>query len=290
MAPESHLDCPASIDTKALQMRSVVRPVYLSLLCCLAPMAAQAMELAKYPQVLTGPQGIEVVLAPSTDGTQALVRVSGVNHPIDQVVFLSTMERRGSAREVYPARIDGRDHGLLHKQASRYGGSDEYVLYLPGKRDGVQVGFSEKSSKNFKLADLQASYAQQQKQGVQEKLARFDRSKRQAGQQADLTKTDQDATAACGAPIQTTVDWASIDDEKLQALSIASFCGVVAAEMESLCSADPKFKSVAATLGKVSCQFASRMNIRVANSQVQFSTEKDAPNQGEFVRQFLRNQ
>jgi hypothetical protein len=60
--------------------------------------------------------------------------------------------------------------------------------------------------------------------------------------------------------------------------------------MESLCRANPDFKSVAATLGQVRCLFASRLKIRVENSQVVFSTEKDAPNQSEFVRQFLRNQ
>lgn len=270
-------------------MRSVVRPVLLSLFCGLATMAAQALELAKYPQVLTGPQGIEVALAPSTDGTQALVRVSGVNHPIDQVVFLSTLEQRGAAREVYVARLEGRDYGLLHKQASPYRGSDQYVVYLPGQRDGVELVFNEKKSKAFKLDDLQTSYAQQQKQGVQENLARFDRSKRLASVQADLTKADQDATAACGTTIQTTVDWATINDEKLQTLSIGSFCGVVASEMESQCRANPDFKSVAATLGQVRCLFASRLKIRVENSQVVFSTEKDAPNQSEFVRQFLRN-
>ena len=271
-------------------MHSFVRPVLLSLFCGLATLAAYALELTKYPQVLTGPQGIEVVLAPSTDGTQALVRVSGVNQPIDQVVFLSALERRGTSREVYTTRLEGRDYGLLHKQASRYGGSDEYVVYLPGQRDGVALAFNEKKSKAFRLADLQTSYAQQEKQGVQEKLARFDRSKRLASAQADLTKADQDATAACGSTIQTTVDWATIDDEKLQTLAIGSFCGVVASEMESQCRANPDFKSVAATLGQVRCQFAARMKIRVENSQVVFSTEKDAPNQGEFVRQFLRNQ
>lgn len=271
-------------------MRFLARPFLLALFCGLATMAAHAIELAKYPQVLTGPQGIEVVLAPSADSTQALVRVSGINHAIDQVVFLGTLEQRGAARAVYVTRLDGRDYGLLHQQASRYGGSTEHVLYLPGQRDGIALAFNDKKSKEFRLAALQASYAEQQKQGVQEKLARFDREKRLASVQADLGKADQEATAACGATIQTTVDWTTIDNEKLQTLSIGSFCGVVASEMESLCRGTPDFKRLAATLGQIRCQFASRLKIRVDNQQVVFSTEKEAPNQSEFVRQFLRNQ
>ena len=47
---------------------------------------------------------------------------------------------------------------------------------------------------------------------------------------------------------------------------------------------------MAAGLGQVQCHFGPRLKIRVENQQVVFSTEKDAPNQEEFVRQFLRNQ
>jgi len=191
--------------------------------------------------------------------------VSGINDPIDQVVFLSQLEQRGSAREVYATTLDGRSYGLLQKQNQAYRNGDHYVVYLPGKRDGVPLAFSEEKSKAFKLADLLASV------------------------QAELTKADQDATAACGTPVKTNVDWATIDDEKLQSLSIGSFCGVVASELESMCRNTPAFKSTAPGLGLVQCKFAPQLKIRVENQQVLFSTEKDAPNQEEFVRQFLRN-
>ena len=271
-------------------MRPFTRLLPVALACSFAAMAAHAIELAKYPQVFVAPQGVEVVLAPTADGKQALVRVSGINDPIDQVVFLSTRESQGSAREVYTTRIDGRSYGLLHKQNHAYRGGDQYVVYLPGQRDGVSLAFSDDKSKAFKLADLQASYERQQKQGVQEKLGRFDRNKRLAGAQAELAKLDQAASASCGTPVKTTVDWAGIDDEKLQTLSIPSFCGVVASEIDSACRNSPQFKPMAAGLGQIQCHFGPRLKIRVESQQVVFSTEKDAPNQEEFVRQFLRNQ
>ena len=160
---------------------------------------------------------------------------------------------------------------------------------IANPRQRVALAFSDDKSKAFKLADLQASYERQLKQGLQEKLGRFDRNKRLAGAQAELAKMDQDASASCGTPVKTTVDWASIDDEKLQGLSIPSFCGVVASEIDSLCRNTPQFKPMAAGLGQVQCHFGPRLKIRVENQQVLFSTEKDAPNQEEFVRQFLRN-
>ncbi len=271
-------------------MRAFIRPFALAVAGLAATLAAHALELAKYPQVFVAPQGMEVVVAPSADGKQALVRVSGINDPIDQVVFLANLETSGSSREVYSTRIDGRSYGLLHKQRSPYRSDEQYVVYLPGKRDGVALAFHEDKSKAFKVADLQASYERQQKQGVQEKLARFDRNKRLAGIQADLAKADQDATTACGTPVKTTVDWATIDDEKLQTLSIGSFCGVVASQLESMCRNTPAFKPTAAGLGQVQCKFAPQLKIRVEGQQVVFATEKDAPNQDDFVRQFLRNQ
>jgi hypothetical protein len=39
----------------------------------------------------------------------------------------------------------------------------------------------------------------------------------------------------------------------------------------------------------VQCKFASALKIRVEGQQVVFTTEKDAPNQADFVRQLLRN-
>ncbi len=270
-------------------MRVFFRTLAVSLVGLCATMAAQALELAKYPQVFVAPQGVEVVLAPTADGKQALLRVSGVNDPIDQIVFLSQLEQQGSAREVFATTLDGRSYGLLQKQSLPYRGGEQYVVYLPGKRDGMPLAFSEEKSKAFKLADLLASFKSQQKQGLQDKLARFDRNKRLASAQAELAKADEAAAAACGTPLKTQVDWATIDDEKLQTLSIGSFCGVVASELESMCRNSPAFKGTASTLGTVQCKFAPQLKIRVENQQVLFSTERDAPNQGDFVRQFLRN-
>ena len=263
-------------------------PLLLALFCGLATMAAHAIELAKYPRSRTGPQGIEVVLAPSADSTQALVRVSGINHAIDQVVFWAPWSNVG-LRAVYVTRLDGRDYGLLHRQASRYGGSTEHVLYLPGQRDGIALAFSDKKSKEFRLAALQASYAEQQKQGVQENWpASTEKNgepvcKRISGKQ---TRRPLQPVAPRSRPRWTgppsTTKTANPEHRQL--------CGVVASEMESLCRGTPDFKPLAATLGQIRCQFASRLKIRVDNQQVVFSTEKEAPNQSEFVRQFLRNQ
>ena len=263
----------------------------LALACALVTTGAAALELAPYPKVFSGPEGVEVVLAPSTDGKEALMRISGVNHPIDKVVFLGQLQRWGGSTDAFVTTIDGRDSGLVQKLASPYGGGERYVAYVPGRKGALELSFSENKSKALKPADLKASYDRQQQQGVQQKLARFDREKQLAYSREQLAEIDKDASTSCGAPVNTTVDWAAIGDEQLKTLSVHSYCGAVASGLGSLCrDTSAGFKPRAAALGQITCQFGSELKARVEGGKLVFTTAESAPNQDDFIRQFLRNQ
>ncbi len=262
----------------------------ITIACALFATLSGAQDLAAYPQVFTGPQGLEVVLAPTADGQAALMRVSGINNPIDKVVLMGKQESRGSGTQAYVITLDGRSWGLVQKQTGRYEGVERYVAYLPGRQGAVDLVFDERKSKALNTADLKATYTRQQKDGVQEKLARFDRNKRVASAQADLSKTDTSATDACGTPVKTSVDWQAIDDDKLQKLSIAGYCGEVASQMESMCRNTPSFQVKVRALTQIQCQFGTNMKLRMEGQKLVFTTHQDAPNQGDFVQQFLRNQ
>ena len=271
-------------------MTQLLRHISLIVLCALAATTASALELAPYPKVLKSPDGMTVTLAPSADGAQALLQVTGINHAIDQVVFLTTRESQDTSRDIYFTTIDGRRHNLLHREAARYGGGDRYTAYLPGQRKADVLGYSEDDSKALKPAALKARFEEQVRGGVQENLARFDRPKAMARAQARVDEADQAAEEACGTPIKTTLRWSTIDDPKLQKLSIGSFCSAVAGELATMCSNEPAFKTTAQQLGQVQCQFGPALKLRQENSQLVFTTQANAPNQGDFVRQFLRNQ
>lgn len=262
----------------------------MALCCALLSTGAFAIELAAYPQVYSGPQGIEVVLAPAKDGKEALMRVSGINDPIDQVIFLGKLEQRGSSTQAYVTPLDGRDYGLVHKQANTYGGGERVVVYLPGQRAATALSFDEKKSKALKTAELETTYLRQQKEGLQARLARFDKDKRVAFANGELQRADQTASESCGSLVKTTVDWNSISDEQLKALSISGYCGEVASQLDTMCRSTPAFKTKAASLGQVSCSFGPELKLRADNGRVVFTTQQDAPNQGDFIQQFLRNQ
>lgn len=92
-------------------------------------------------------------------------------------------------------------------------------------------------------------------------------------------------------PVKTTIDWTAIDNDKLKKLSVHSFCGVVATNMQRLCSDDGgTFKKKAAALGQINCQFGPELKARMVDQKLVFTTESKAPNQDDFIREFLRNQ
>lgn len=247
---------------------------------------AHALELAKYPQVFDAGQGISLTLAPSSDGKQALVQVSGINHALDEVVLLTEITERGNDESDYRTRLDGRDYNLLLKRQGW--GGERYQLNLPGS-DGVQLGFNETKTQAAKPAKLLALYQQQMKQGVQDKLARFDREQRVADFTAQLQQIDQDASKTCAAPLSTQVDWSALADEQLMRLSVPSFCGEVVRQAANLCERGEAHKAQVQGLQQVQCQFGERIKLREQGSTLTFTTHAEEPNQGDFINAFLRN-
>ncbi|HSX72548.1 MAG TPA: hypothetical protein VLF16_16570 [Pseudomonas sp.] len=260
----------------------------LTLLALSLSLAAQAhaLELAKYPQVFDAGNGVSVKLAPSADGKQALVQVSGINHPLDEVVFLTEVNERGDDERDYATTLDGGAYNLLLKRQNW--GGDSYQLYLPGT-EGFQLGFDEQASQQAKPAELLALYEQQKGEGVQDKLARFDRQKHEKANRENLQALDQEASKDCGTPLQTDVDWNGIDDGQMKRLSISGYCGEVVSQMASLCRNEPAFKAEAAGIEGVECRFDTAMKLRERDGKILFATEENAPNQGDFINAFLRN-
>jgi len=163
----------------------------LLLSASLLTLNASALELAKYPQAFNASNGISVIVAPSSDNTQALVQVSGINHPLDEVVILTTLKDRGNDDRDYSTTLNGSAYNMLVKRQDW--GGERVKLYLPNT-DGFELGFDADKSKTAKPASLLALYEQQKKQGIQEQLSRFDREQRVADFSTQLQQIDQDAS------------------------------------------------------------------------------------------------
>ncbi|PKM24209.1 MAG: hypothetical protein CVV09_17495 [Gammaproteobacteria bacterium HGW-Gammaproteobacteria-13] len=258
----------------------------LLLAASLFTLNASALELAKYPQVFAAGKGISVTVAPSSDGKQALIQVSGINHPLDEVVLLSTISERGNDERDYTTTLNGSAYNMLVKRQGW--GGERFQLYLPNT-DGFELGFDETKSKEAKPANLLALYEQQKKKGIQDKLSRFDREQRVADFSAQLQQIDQDASKACGTTLVTEVEWNAIDDDKLKRLSVPSFCGEVVSQLANLCENGDEQKAAAKGLKTVQCSFDAELKLRESDAGLVFTTHEKAPNQGDFINAFLRN-
>jgi hypothetical protein len=258
----------------------------LLLAASLFALNASALELAKYPQVFDAGKGISVTVAPSSDGKQALLQVSGINHPLDEVVLLTTIKERGNDELSYSTTLNGSASSMLVKRQGW--GGERFQLYLPDT-EGFELGFDETKSKAAKPAALLALYEQQKKQGIQDKLSRFDREQRVADFSTQLQQIDQDASKSCGTPLTTAVDWQAIEDDKLQRLGVPSFCGEVVRQMASLCENNAAFKAQAEQLKTVQCSFDAQLKLREGDAGLVFTTHEKAPNQGDFINAYLRN-
>ena len=258
----------------------------------MACMPAVAQQLAKHGAAFKGDRGVNVVVAPTADDKAALVRVQGINHPVDGVVFLAD-KVADNKRLAYRATLDGKPWNIVvTEDMSSWGTSySRTVAYVPpNMRDGQSLYYDDKAAKGMDLAALAKTYQQQKAQGVQAKLAQFDRSKFVANTEQRLQEADSRAAQSCGAPIKTTVNWGSFTEEQMHRISIAGYCQTVADAMRALCTSDSAFKAKAAQNARITCQLGDKLNLSHQGDQTVFTTQEGAPNQDDFALQYLRNQ
>ena len=271
--------------------RLAITTALLSLAAISAPALAQSPALAPYAAVFNSDQGLSVVIAPTADGKGALLRFKGVNHPVDGVVFLTDKVTEGK-RISLRTQIDGRSWTpVISEDLQSWGGSYRNTqAYLPSTRDGIRLYYNDKESKALNLADLGKTYQKQKSEGVQEKLARFDKNQFVARTEARLKQADDDASKACGTPIKTSINWNSIKEDQMLRLGIGSYCATATDAVRQMCTDDAGFKAKAAQHAAITCQFGDKLNLSNSGGKLVFTTSESAANQDDFARQYLRNQ
>ncbi|WP_328189803.1 hypothetical protein [Marinobacter sp. OP 3.4] len=258
-----------------------------SVALALLSLSAHALELGDSPLALVSDSDLEAAVVHTADDSQALVKLSGVNHPLDGVVMLAEIEEREDSSRAYRAEVDGKMRSLV-VYASSYWAPTDYTAYVPGQQEPYAVKADEERSAQINLDELMAQYEQQKNEGVQAELARFDRGKALQRQQSALQAIDESASKVCGSPVTTRVDWEALTNEQLNSLSISGYCGQVAAEMEYLCLSDDGFKERVREISEVDCGFADSLNLGRDGQKVVFQTKEDAKNQRETINGFLQ--
>lgn len=264
----------------------MMKRLLLTALVMFSASCAASLQLSQYPDVFVSQGSLEATLVEEKSGDHALLRITGTEHDIDGVVFRTDIKSRGNDTTAYEAEIDGETRALLVK--SRKWGSDHYTAYLPD--DGEHnLSRDKEESKSLETDALLSTFEEQKEEGVQKRLASFDRDAKEKAQKSSLADMDDSASDACGSDVNTNVEWSNIEDDMLQDVSIAGYCGIVASQMERLCSADDEFKATAGEIDDVNCEFTGSLKLKQDGSSLNFTTGEDEPNQQDFVRQILRN-
>ncbi len=244
-----------------------------------------ALELAKYPIELSSGDGVNVVIAPTTDKKQALIKVTGINHEIDGITFLTDLKPHGS-NNAYKYTYDGSERSLV--TVSEGYRCCSYTLYIPETRDGTYLSKKEESSPAI-VADLKAQYEQQLGQSIQAKLANFNREKHLGYQQKKISAANSEIDKQCGLKIETTVEWKAINDDILKDYAVGAFCAQVATEMANMCKNNQSFKNDIAHINAIECQFTDKLKLRQNGETLTFKTAPKAPNQRQFIQSYLLN-
>ena len=262
-----------------------------------APLTASAApELAPHASSFVAGNGITIVVAPTADNKAALLRVDGVNHPIDNVVFLAekaTVDRR----TFLTITFDGKPFSLVVSEDGSSWYRSGAKAFLPGAdTDGAYMYYDEKATRALDLKALANAYDKQMTDGIQARLAAFDKDKALAKIAAASKQHDEDTARSCGVTIKTTIDMATISEDQIKHLGagIGGLCGVVATSAEQLCSGNgaekDKFKTWLGAHTEITCQFGEKLKLSVDGARILFTTSETAPNQVSFATQFLRNQ
>lgn len=244
-----------------------------------------AFELTKYPIELSSADGVDVVIAPTVDNKQALVRVKGINYEIDDVVFLTDLELHGS-NKAYKYTFDGTRRGLVTVDDSYRCCS--YTLNLPNSRDGIFLRKNEEPTPAL-IKDLKKQYEQQLNEGIQSRLAVFNREKHLNIQQINMIDADKKVNKQCGSTIKTEINWKTVKDKSLQKYAVGSFCAQVAKEIANMCKDDDSFKNKIADINTINCEFTDELKLRKLDEVLSFKTSSDAPNQHQFIKAYLLN-
>jgi len=244
-----------------------------------------ALDLAKYPIELSSSDGINVVIAPTTDKKQALVKITGINHEIDDITFLTDLKPHGS-NNAYKYTYDGTERSLV--TVNNGYNCCSYTLYIPDTRDGIYLSIKEESTPAI-VTELKAQYEQQKSKGTQAKLATFNREKHLTAQQKNISFANNEINKQCGRKISTNIAWETINDETLKDYSVGSFCAQVANEMAYMCKNDQSFKNEIAHIDAIECQFTDKLKLRQNGKTLTFKTAPKAPNQPQFIKSYLLN-
>lgn len=267
-----------------VDVRFFLSAVTIAALLCAPPAHAQAPVGAG--KVYSGPEGerVTVVTLTPLESNKALLYVEGTGSEFDgKVLPHEVQESRDDT--YYTTQRRGRGYTTLFVR--RRGNTRTWRLAVPGYRQDLQVSYDEKRSEALKPEALYTLYKKQEAEGTLATLMAFDRKAEQAGQEGSFAEVVKSFNAACGTSVAASIDWSTVSDELLKALSIYSFCGSPLEALERLCTSETVKRAVADQVRQVDCRFGSELKLELAEGRLTWTTWREGANQEEFATRYF---
>lgn len=238
-------------------------------------------------KVFSGPDGLEVDLVwlKPRASNRVLVRVTGGTSPFEGKVLVHTFEDRGAQRLTTQWR--GRAWTTVVGSARLGGQGLSWEVYVPGRRDGLQIIFDKQATASLRIDSLLADYVAQRDSGALAELARFDRLAEQRQQDQEYAALAAEAAQSCGLTVTGQIDWASVSDDVLKRFSVASYCGGPLAALRRGCAEEAGFKRRLLGPQVIRCRFGDGLALELTGGHLLFTTAVDAANQEDWARERL---
>jgi hypothetical protein len=267
--------------------------VKISRICALSALLAASVARAENAPVEPGkvyldPDGTTVaivpLLAPGPAGEkQVLLYVTGSGSDFDGKAIPHQIGDVGGGNANYQTRYHGRPFTTIPLR------QNHYALYVPGGRGSSRaLVFDQKKTQELKPDEIYRLYQKQKADGTLSALQSFNRKAETAGQDQQLRITADDFARSCGAQLRLEVDWGSISDDDIMAISVASFCGDPIAAMRQMCEGSEEAKAILRERVKgFACRLGKSMGMELAGTTLRWTASRDASNVADFARAFL---
>jgi hypothetical protein len=246
--------------------------------------SAVRAEPAAPNKVFAGPEGLTVAVVPLPPPAvnQVLVQVTGSGTVFDGKAIPHQVEMVGTGKSNFETTYHGRAWNTIVLR------DGSYSIYLPGRRDDLQVRFDEKRTAALKPETIFGAYQKQKSDGTLQALAAFDRKAEVARQEKGLQEVVDGFIKSCGSKPAVKVDWGSLGDADIQEISVASYCGEPLDTMRRMCDESKEAKTAIADKVKTfSCTMGKTLKMELVGSTLGWTPSRSGTNLGDFARKYL---
>jgi hypothetical protein len=230
-----------------------------------------------------------VELAHLKEPNKALIRVFGSGSELDGVPLPYHYES-SDARRRWVTQHRGRERSVLYGRRKR-DGEAPYRIHLPGSRsnrpaeqvEDVQDGLGE---------EIATAYVEHARSGKVAELQEFDRAYEIEGEKEAYQSSLQRVREQCGDDsLNASIDWSTVDDERLLDTSISGYCDAPLYALRSVCDDAGGAPWVSERIDQVTCRIVSgeRPELTLQDTTLMYEAPLEGVNLDRKAQKSIRN-